>query len=169
MMLGPYTYYYYKTKYGHFDGLGWTKTEPEGYSTDQVADNVAYFIEQASKFDDPFFAVAAPVAPHIPAKPKDEYKNLYPDLELPRSPNFNPENRTGVGPVWNLDRLSQDEIHKLTKKYRARQQCLKSVDDLVETIVKKLDEVGELDNTYIFYTTGKKSEDGKLATAEDVY
>lgn len=111
------------------------------------------FIDDASKTGDPFFAVAAPVAPHIPTKPKDEYLDLYPDLELPKSPNFNPDNRTGVATVWNLDKLSEKDIHDLTRKYRARQQCLKSVDDLVDTIISKLRDVGELDNTYIFYTS----------------
>lgn len=114
---------------------------------------MANFIEEASKSGNPFFAVAAPVAPHIPSKPKNEYKDLYPDLELPKTPNFNPDNRTGVGPIWNLDKLNQEDIHDLTRKYRARQQCLKSVDDLVDTIIQKLDETGTLDNTYIFYTS----------------
>lgn len=93
------------------------------------------------------------MAPHAPAIPKDEYQNLYQDLELPRSPNFNPDNRTGVGPIWALDKLSDDQIDVVTNGYRLRQQCLKSVDDLVDTIIQKLEETGTLDNTYIFYTS----------------
>lgn len=34
-----------------------------------------------------------------------------------------------------------------------RWQTLLSVDDLIEKLVKKLELLGELDNTYIFYTS----------------
>lgn len=34
-----------------------------------------------------------------------------------------------------------------------RWQTLLSVDDMVELLVKKLDSIKELDNTYIFYTS----------------
>ena len=37
--------------------------------------------------------------------------------------------------------------------YRGRQRCLKSVDDLVGTLVDKLEEAGVMDNTYIIYST----------------
>lgn len=44
MFLGPSTYYYYHTKYGHYNGFAWEKTggkDSAGYSTDQVANNVS--------------------------------------------------------------------------------------------------------------------------------
>lgn len=63
------------------------------------------------------------------------------------------DNRTGVGPIWALDKLSEKSVKELTTAYRQRQQCLKSVDDLVDVVVQKLDETGTLERTYIFYSS----------------
>ncbi len=128
---------------------------------------MASFIDEAAASGSPFFAVAAPVAPHIAAGasypgnrtklpypvPKKEYEHLYQDLELPKSPNFNPVNRSGVNAVWELERLGDGNLLYLEEFYRRRQQALKSVDDLVGTIIQKLDDAGVLDNTYVIYTS----------------
>ena len=125
------------------------------------------YIDEAVKTDQPFFAVAAPIAPHnsIGAtypnnrtrwpypRPKDEYLDRFEDLEYVKSPNYNPENRTGVAGVWSLERLAEDNRGYLDEFYKARQRTLISVDELVETVINKLDDAGVLDNTYIFYTS----------------
>lgn len=46
-----------------------------------------------------------------------------------------------------------------------RWQTLLSVDDLIEKLVKKLEVNGELDNTYIFYTSDNGFHTGKKFTA----
>lgn len=154
IFLDPSTYAYYNTTYAHYDENGWkVKPHVDGYSTDQVANNVNSFVEYAVNMDEPFFAVAAPVAPHLPSRPKHEYKDLYKNLTMPKSPNFNPVNRTGVGPVWTLDRLNDTNVASLDHFYRKRQRCLKSVDDLVGSIINKLEELGVLENTFIFYSS----------------
>lgn len=138
-----------------------------GYSTDQIGDYLSRYIEESASSGTPFFAVAAPVAPHnslgvnypnngtkFPYPlPKKEYEGLFQDLELPQSPNFNPENRTGVNAIWQLERLDKGNVGQLQEFYRMRQRTLKSVDDMIETIVQKLDAEGVLDNTYIIYTS----------------
>lgn len=55
--------------------------------------------------------------------------------------------------MWTLDQLDDQNIEELDDWYRRRQQCLKSVDDMIATVVQTLEEEGVLDNTYIFYTT----------------
>lgn len=49
----------------------------------------------------------------------------------------------------SLHMLYQHVSHDLS----CRWQTLLSVDDMVELLVKKLDSIKELDNTYIFYTS----------------
>jgi N-acetylglucosamine-6-sulfatase len=169
ILVDPRTYMYYNSSYAHFDGEDWSinKRVP-GYSTDQIGDYVSSYIEEAVKAESPFFAVAAPVAPHIAAGakfpnngtklpypvPKKEYEDLYQDLELPKSLNFNPANRSGVNVVWNLDRITSEEnLWFFEEFYRRRQRALKSVDDMIGTLLQKLEDLDVLDNTMIIYTS----------------
>jgi arylsulfatase A-like enzyme len=138
-----------------------------GYSTDQIADYVSGYIDEAARSSSPFFAVAGPVAPHIAAGatypgnrtklpypvPKKEYEDLYQDLELPKGLNFNPTNRSGVNAVWELERLGAGNLWFFEEFYKRRQRALKSVDDLIGTLVQKLNDTGVLDNTYIIYSS----------------
>lgn len=159
---------YYNSSYAHYDtSTGWsTNNRVPGYSTDQIAAHLTSYIRSAASSSSPFFAVAAPVAPHIAAGakfpngtklpypvPKKEYENLYQDLEVPKSLNFNPANRSGVNSVWELARLGEANLGYFGEFYRRRQRALKSVDDLVGTVVAALEESGVLENTYIIYSS----------------
>ena len=169
ILIEPRAYSYYNSGWVHYDeDNGWGDPHrKKGYSTDQIANFMTEYIDEAVETGEPFFAVAAPIAPHnsIGAtypqnktrfpypRPKDEYLDRFQDLEYVKSPNYNPENRTGVAGVWSLERLAEDNRGYLDEFYKARQRTLISVDDLVETVVKKLEDAGVMDNTYIFYTS----------------
>lgn len=86
-------------------------------------------------------------------KPKNEYVDLYPGLIVPRSANFNPNNRSGVNMIWDMEQLEEGIVWALDEQYRYRQRALKSVDDMVDTLIQKLDDTGVLDNTVIVYTS----------------
>jgi N-acetylglucosamine-6-sulfatase len=45
------------------------------------------------------------------------------------------------------------EIANIEKSYEKRVETLQALDDLVEDVVNKLSSVGELDNTYLFFTS----------------
>lgn len=169
LLIEPRTYSYYNSGWVHYDETnGWSDPgRIKGYTTDQIANYITEYIDDAVQLDTPFFAVAGPIAPHnsIGAtypnnrtrfpypRPKDEYLDRFQDLEYVKSPNYNPENRTGVAGVWALEPLAEDNRGYLDEFYKARQRTLISVDELIETVVNKLDEADVLDNTYIFYTT----------------
>lgn len=169
ILADPRTYTYYNSSYIHYDAeTGWTKNlRVTGYSTDQIADNVAGYIDEAVQSDEPFFAVAAPVACHVALGahypnnrsqwpfplPKKEYLNLYDNLTIPKSSNFNPVNRSGVAGVWALNQLGYNNVDFLEDFYGMRQGALRSVDDMITTIIQKLNNTGVLDNTYIIFTS----------------
>jgi arylsulfatase A-like enzyme len=153
----------------------------EGQHTVDVLKNKALgFLEEAASHDEPFFLGIAPIAPHSnvlatglellppdenapvlpspaglvgPPIPADRHKHLFPDAVVPRTTNFNPEKPSGAHWIRKLPRLDEKSIAWHDHFYRQRLRALQSVDELVEEVVKKLDEHGILENTYIIYTT----------------
>uniref|UniRef100_A0A8C0UN14 N-acetylglucosamine-6-sulfatase n=1 Tax=Cyanistes caeruleus TaxID=156563 RepID=A0A8C0UN14_CYACU len=63
--------------------------------------------------------------------------------------------------------MSNSSIQFLDDAYRKRWQTLLSVDDLIEKLVKKLEVNGELDNTYIFYTSDNGFHTGQFSLPID--
>ena len=73
--------------------------------------------------------------------------------KTPRSPNFNPDKPSGSEWVRKLPKLNDTHIAYNDEFQRSRLRALQSVDEMVEGLVKSLEDKGLLDNTYIFYTT----------------
>uniref|UniRef100_H2MQP0 N-acetylglucosamine-6-sulfatase n=1 Tax=Oryzias latipes TaxID=8090 RepID=H2MQP0_ORYLA len=63
--------------------------------------------------------------------------------------------------------MTNSSIQFLDEAFRKRWQTLLSVDDLVEKIVKKLEVQGELDNTYIFFTSDNGYHTGQFSLPLD--
>ncbi|XP_069760119.1 N-acetylglucosamine-6-sulfatase isoform X3 [Narcine bancroftii] len=63
--------------------------------------------------------------------------------------------------------MTNTSINFLDNAFRKRWQTLLSVDDLVEKIVKKLDAVKELENTYIFFTSDNGYHTGQFSLPID--
>jgi N-acetylglucosamine-6-sulfatase len=102
----------------------------------------------------PFFAYVAPHTPHPPAKPPARYADRYPNLRVPRTRDYN-EKDVSDKPHWirTLDRLSQKEKDAADKLYRNRACSLLEIDEMMERLVTALRETGELNNTYIIFTS----------------
>lgn len=116
------------------------------YQTDVLAERGAAAIGSAVDSGRPFFLHLAPSAPHvgggnIPPTPPRRYLGTVSD-RLPRSPAFNVPGR-----------LSETAIKNLTTLYQRRAESLRAVDDLVETIVRRLESEGVLDDTLIMFTS----------------
>lgn len=60
---------------------------------------------------------------------------------------------SGVAWISQLPKLNDTVIEYNDEYQRCRLRALQSIDEMVEGIVKRLDAAGQLDNTYIFYTT----------------
>jgi N-acetylglucosamine-6-sulfatase len=127
------------------------------YSTDVIARKTVDFINRAEANDDqPFFIYVAPTAPHLPLRPaRRHFINPYSVAPVPKRPNFM-EADLSDKPAWMIAtspaRLAISPAWTLID-YPFRQGSLYALDDLVESVVKTLIAKGEIDNTYIIFTS----------------
>jgi N-acetylglucosamine-6-sulfatase len=150
---------------------------PADYMTDVLSAKAADFIRRSvSQFpEQPFFAYVATYAPHSPATPAPRHANAYPGVQAPRTASFN-EADVSDKPLWVQDTplLDSAQIADIDRRYQHRLQSLLAVDELVQKIVDTLQAAGQLDNTYIFFTSDNgyhlgqhRLEAGKMTAFEE--
>jgi N-acetylglucosamine-6-sulfatase len=90
----------------------------------------------------------------VPRPPAPRHANLFPGVQAPRTPNYN-EADVSDKPAYIKDRppLTQRQMDTIDQDYRKRLQSLQAVDEGIAAIVDKLKATGQLDNTYIFFTS----------------
>lgn len=129
-------------------------SRPEDYLTDVMAGQARAVIEAAAASGEPFFLYVAPYTPHSPAVAAPRHEELFAEATLPRSPAFDELDVSDKPALLSeLSPLDAGEIDALERFYRKRLQSLQSIDDLVETIVRTLEATGQLDRTYVVYTS----------------
>jgi hypothetical protein len=116
----------------------------------------------------PFYLALDHRAPH-----EDEIKPVGPQPspshardfrgKAPRRPPNYDEADVSDKAAWlrHSDRLTGRNTHKIQVRNIRRLRALRSVDDGVGRIVRKLDELGELDDTYIFFVSDNGFELGE--------
>jgi hypothetical protein len=123
----------------------------------KALERLEHLVEQ----EDPFFLMIAPTAPHVenltdPPTPPSRYNNKFANLTIPYRPNFNPPDELHTDrPSWwaGLPRLNETQINETQRLYQRRLEALQGVDDIIEDVVTLLDGKGELDNTYVIFST----------------
>ncbi|MBF8186086.1 sulfatase [Nonomuraea sp. K274] len=132
---------------GLFD-YGWSE---EDYLSDVLARKARDFIAGSKQ---PFFLLLTPTGPHNPANPAVRHAGAFPLVTAPRPPSFNQED-VSREPHWLRSRpwISEAGRDRIDERFRARLRSMLGVDDLVGTVIEALREKGELDNTYIFFTS----------------
>lgn len=127
---------------------------PEDYGTDVYAAKAMDFMSRSIAAGEPFFAYVSVYAPHNPATPAPRHENLFADLALPRPPSFNEEDMSDKPQgLRDIAALSDHQIFGLEAIYRKRIQSLQAVDEMVANFVAQLESLGQLDNTYIVFTS----------------
>jgi N-acetylglucosamine-6-sulfatase len=136
--------------------------DPESYyETDVMSDKATDYITRTAGADPPFFTADRPFfmwlgtkAPHQPANPAPRDENAYPDVSLPHPPSFD-EKDVSDKPGWISDNppLSLEQKVYMEELHRKRLQSMLAVDDMIGDLVKALHDSGELDNTYIVFTS----------------
>jgi arylsulfatase A-like enzyme len=94
------------------------------------------------------------VAPHTPPEVDPRYLDRFTTTPLPQPANFNEEDVSDK-PEWVSSHhpLTQTRIDTIEQEYRNRLRSMLSVEDLIRQTIATLQETGELDNTYIFFTS----------------
>ncbi|KAJ4245524.1 hypothetical protein NW762_014033 [Fusarium torreyae] len=164
-LLDPYTYQYWNGKISH------NGEEPVSlagqYSTDVIAERAKSWLSEAIEADQPFFLTVSPIAPHSnwvidverdlsyleEPKPAPRHQDLFKDYAIPRDPSFNAAIDGAVGWIKDLPELNDTKVRYNDHYQRQRLRALQSVDEMLPQLVDELEAAGQLDNTYIFYTT----------------
>jgi N-acetylglucosamine-6-sulfatase len=127
---------------------------PEDYGTDVYTRLTIDFIKQAVKDEKPFFAYLAPYAPHAPYTPAPRHALLFPGILVPHPPNFNEEDISDKPAyIRRLLPFSPEHVQRIDLIYRMRLQSLQAIDEGVSLLVNTLEEIGQLDNTYIVFAS----------------
>ncbi|KAJ0012641.1 hypothetical protein NQD34_016975 [Periophthalmus magnuspinnatus] len=137
------------------------------YLTDVLANQSLDFLQYKSNYL-PFFMMVSVPAPHSPWTAAPQYQDKFNTTKAPRGPNFNIH---GKDKHWLIRQaktpMSNSSIQFLDDAFRRRWTTLLSVDDLVEKIVKQLEVRGELDNTYVFFTSDNGYHTGQFSLPLD--
>jgi N-acetylglucosamine-6-sulfatase len=139
---------------------------PRYYQTDVLTRKATRFIRRRAANDAPFFLSVAYLAPHHESgrtqrltgkliRPAPRYRHRFAHRALRKPPSFNESDLSDkpwfVG-RWNRAITARREA-AITKRMHERWASLPAVDDGVEDIIRALGSAGELDNTYVIFTS----------------
>ena len=135
--------------------------DEDDYLTDVMTGKSVEFIEGAEASDaDPFFLMYSVNAPHSgvlpngPPTPAPRHAGMFAGITAPRTPAFNEADVSDKpSNVRNLPPLTPGQIADIDREYQARLESLQAVDEGVERIINTLEENGELENTFIFFSS----------------
>jgi N-acetylglucosamine-6-sulfatase len=147
----PYAEYNYQlNENGKLKNYG---AQPSDYLVDVLAQKSRDFID-ANAGKQPFFMYVAPYVPHQPATPAPRHADAFPGVKAPRTPSYDQADMSAE-PAWLQRRphLSPAVQTYIDQLYRRRLQSMLGVDDMLRTIVDALTRTGQLDNTYIVFTS----------------
>ncbi|KAJ3398554.1 hypothetical protein HDU80_008798 [Chytriomyces hyalinus] len=169
-LVNPWIYQFYNAVFSR-NGAE-PKKYPGIHQVDVIRSKAIGILKQAAKSEKPFFLYLSPSAPHttVSFDPNDKenlkkiqcsetipaarHKHLFPDAKIPRTPSFNPASVKGKPKyIEDLPLLNETVIETLDHWYRQRLRNLQSVDELLGAVIQQLTKSGQLDNTYIFYST----------------
>lgn len=136
--------------------------EPEDFFTDVLSGQATDFVQRAAPDYKPFFMYVAPTAPHGPANPAERHKGAFSEEEPPRPPSFDEEDVSDKpSQIQSIKRVSEEDASRIDDYYRQRLESMLAVDEMVGSLVQKLESTGELDNTFIFFTSDNGFEQGE--------
>ena len=129
-------------------------TTESAYLTDVLRKQTESFIISSVAKSRPFFAYVTPIAPHVPAQPAPRDLLTYDGVKGPQLDSFN-EADVKDKPPWirSLPILKARRSPIMDKRHENRVETLQALDDLVGGVINKLQNSGQLSNTYIVFTS----------------
>lgn len=129
---------------------------PEDHISDVITAKAIDFITRTATLSPgtPFFIQMNYLAPHSPAVPAPRHLPLFPNAQTPRPPSFN-ESDMADKPnfMQTLPLISPSAIASMDVFRRKQLQSIQAVDEGIAAVVQTLQDLGQLDNTYIFFTS----------------
>jgi len=128
---------------------------PQDYSTD-VFKNIGFdFINASHKQGKPFFLYWALYAPHNPSDPAPRHANMFEGIVFPEKPSFNEPDLSDkpsstYAAAHTGDVFDQYDANALFRKHV---QTVQAIDEMVSELLDLLKKNGQLDNTYIIFTS----------------
>jgi N-acetylglucosamine-6-sulfatase len=134
----------------------------KNYLPDVLSDKALEYVRGNTDNSDPFFLYLSPPSPHLPASPAKRYRHAFAEEASPRPPSFDEEDVSDK-PLYirNRPRLSDEEILGIDNLYHRRLESMLAVDEMVASLIQELEAVGELDNTFVFFTSDNGWEQGE--------
>jgi arylsulfatase A-like enzyme len=128
------------------------RIQTSGYVTDILTGHAVEFL--AKKRSKPFVMYLAHKAVHNPVTPAERHKNLFANETILRAANAKDsldgkpalQRKVKGAPGPNTTGTSDEAI-------RNQLRCLTSVDEGIGTILKTLEDTGQLDNTFVVFTS----------------
>jgi N-acetylglucosamine-6-sulfatase len=136
------------------------------YQTDVLGDKAVRFIKRHGRDDAPFFLSVGFLAPHHESghtqqitgklvRPAPRHRGRYAHAGMRKPPNYNEQDLSDK--PWFIEKWNRKLTPKreaaILKRMRERYESLLAVDDAVEEILGELRRTGELDNTYVIFTS----------------
>lgn len=129
-------------------------SDPGDYAGTVYVNKAREFIQDSAETDQPFFAYLSLVSPHAPATPAPQDENADVGETAPRPPNYD-ESDVSDKPQWvqDLPPINPFDQQFIDGLYVERQRSIIGIDRAIGQLVRTLRQAGELDNTYIVFTS----------------
>jgi len=129
-------------------------SSPEDYLGDVLNRYAQAYLRAAAQSQEPFFMFLCPYQPHQPAEPAPRHTGLFEDLQAPRTASFDEADVLDKPPSIRFDpRLTSEELADLDDLFVLRIQSMQVVDEMIGQLFETLEATGELDDTYIIFTS----------------
>ncbi|CAG2174820.1 unnamed protein product, partial [Oppiella nova] len=126
------------------------------YYPDLITNDSLQFLRYSKRFfaNKPLLMVLSYPGPHGPEDAAPQFHNMFLNVTTHRTKSWNfapnPDKQWILRSTGKMEPIHEEFTDMLHTK---RLQTLQSVDESVEKLYNELKELGELDNTYIFYTS----------------